>query len=626
MPRLTGGALRAAALLALLAGSARASTPPPSAPTSPPPGQASSKSPPQRSILVLVHGAAAAKPRDERRLLADSIRQDFAASGRVQPLLFGPDEPSIKRGLLERRIQASDLIEPISSVSLERLAVALGASIALDVNALPEKQALVVQFRLLAQNAASWSDQLDDQVQCLRVSGRRRLPPQVVAAMAAGQIAEALGYGGRQSSAIPIGKPRVVQLGTAGSPVHAALGQGAGSGASNPAEQGGAPHQLQPSDRSQSSRPSKSRDRQPSKTVAGQGKTAAVPQPVSAPTVPPAAAPPSSSSPAPALPSQPQVDYAKLARGYLDSGDLPNAITMLRSAVTEKPFDPLLRRELIQAYLDRQMAAQAEAEARSALLLMPKDVELQKSYSDALMASGDATGALAAYQKLVQAAPRDIAARVSLADALLAAGRYPDALQEYRNAAAMDPNAALPHRRLMLLYADHAGSDGSLYASALAELQAARRLAPATDVNDYLADYTQLMRRMAARMKGMVSALQTAFQDGVQGRQTVPDLERLTADMDTKARALADFVEQAPSAAGLEQTQKQFAYAAELLAQTIADLQMALDRPNASLQDCQTRLMVEQSDTLREIDAAISGLTANQPGPPVKVGQSAGGS
>ena len=313
----------------------------------------------------------------------------------------------------------------------------------------------------------------------------------------------------------------------------------------------------------------------------------------------------------PAAPAQ--TDYPAVAARYRQAGDLPNAIAQLRHAIDEKPRDSALRRQLIELYQSRGMFDTALEETSRALNISPEDGDLQRLYGSTLLTKGDVNGAMKIFRQITLRDPKDTAAQIALGDAYLADSQFAEAQTAYDTAALNDAKSPTPHRRLARIYASRAAGDAVQYGKALAQIQAARALTPAADVETYQSDYFDLMRLMESRLRDMLDQLNNAFVASSNGKRTPTELIRTATDLKEQAQAADDFLEKLPAAAGQDPTHAHYQQGAALLIQSIGIFRQYLDKNDVQLADAvrNTRAdaLTELSTARKRLDAGITALT-----------------
>ena len=597
-------------------------------------------------VLFLLQRPAGtiARHDDPTTQLSATLREALGASNRYNIILYSPEQPSVKRALLEHTLPVSDLVEPIRPDALQRVARAIGARYAMTLKPTFDKDGIKVNLRYDEDlNGETWRNTLSEEITFDAVVGKRHLKPTDLIALAVDGICARLGVKSHLAAKIDGGPIKTSQSASNLKPTKKMTQEqvlksagvtvlntqdGKHDSATAPTATKSDTNTTAQTSGSQQDNPLTS---PPIKSANGDGaatpdtnatETPAVsPQPVKkavttkqpiknaqavhnnqlGAVVPPPAVPP----PAPVHP-----DYVMQAQRDKQAGDISSEITMLRRAVTASPHDATLRRQLIQAYEDRHMSDAALSEVERALQLMPADSNLKRLHGDALLAKGDTPGALKIYREIVQGDPADIAAQVALADALLADNQYTEALSAYETAAKNDPNSPLPHRRLARVYAGRAAADPAQYRLSLNQLELARQLTPTSDTETYRQDYIALMQQMEQRLRDVADELQNSYQATVQGRTTITDVTRSMADLKERTNALGDFLDQVTPAAGQDGPHKHYALGAALLVQAIDTFRKVLAGTNTRIEDAQGPLRAARADTLHELNTANKMLTA----------------
>jgi len=104
----------------------------------------------------------------------------------------------------------------------------------------------------------------------------------------------------------------------------------------------------------------------------------------------------------------------------IQSSDYPRAVTLLRDAIDEKPFDVDRRVLLVQTLLDANRSADAGEEAERAILLAPEREELRALAAKAWMSAGAKDQARAALNEALIRDPNGMKTRLMLAELSLA--------------------------------------------------------------------------------------------------------------------------------------------------------------------------------------------------------------
>ncbi|HZT42736.1 MAG TPA: tetratricopeptide repeat protein [Chthonomonadaceae bacterium] len=586
---------------------------------------------PERPLLLLVppHSSStpAARRDDPEGVLVETLREALRASQQFEILLYSPTQPLIKRALLEHAISAADLMEPLQSEPLQRLARVIGARYVLTVRPSLTKEGMKTDVQLQeATGPQTWRTPLIDSITAEAMAGKKRLSVKDMVAITVDDITARMGVpshlaaGLRRNIHVVRGEgekgkaeKHTPEPKTPAAPPDAEKSL-AGSAAPKPAH-------TSTTSKKKIARTEKEKPASPPRPQT----QAAVPPKVGPQTVPSHRSEVFTTDASPGSPIEPtpdvtapavgaaREDYEAEAARYRQTGDLANAIVALRHAINDRPRDLSLRRQLIQAYLDRQMPDAALSEAARAQALAPHDGALCVLYGNALLAKGDVAGATKAFQEAVSIDPGDITAEVALGDAQLADSQFDAAIQAYEAAAKTDPKSPLPHRRLARALATRAAADPAQYAASLAQVQQARTLIPATDVDTYQQDYVILMRLMDSRLRDLLEEMQTTYRDASSGGNRSPNaLIRSAADVKTRAEAAADYLDKLPPAAGLEAAHAHYQQGAALLLQAVDLLRDYLNKPDTGTGQ---QLQGAQVDALRELDTGSKRLEAGRAAP-----------
>lgn len=572
----------------------------------------------ERPLLLLVPphptpNSATVRRDDPETTLVETLRTALRASKQYDVLLYSPTQPLIRRALLEHAVSAADLAEPLQTEPLQRLARVIGARYLLVIHPAFTKEGMKTEVQLQEViGPQTWRTPLFDSITADAMAGKKRLSNKDLIAITVDDIAARMGV-----------------------PSHLAAGLHRNIRVIHPADNKGRAEKNTPEPKTGSVQPDSNKsvvDRpapQPgnnataSKAKPDHARRAQSPSPAHAQTqtsVPPSTeahetpphrtggftndsspGSPAVFSPDATLPAAvtDRKDYEAEAARFRQTGDLANAIIALRHAINDRPKDPGLRRQLIQAYIDRQMPDAALSEAVRAQALTPNDSALYVLSGNALLAKGDVAGATKAFQEAVHIDPNDITAQVALGDAQMADSQFDPAIQAYLVAAKNDPRSPLPHRRLARALASRAAADPAQYAASLEQVQQARALIPATDVETYQQDYVILMRLMDSRLRDLLEEMQTTYRDASSGNRSTNALIRAAADIKTRAEAAADYLDKLPPAAGLEAAHAHYQQGAALLLQAVDLLRDYLNKPDTGTGE---QLKGAQVDALHELD------------------------
>lgn len=100
-------------------------------------------------LLVVQRPVGAPARRDDANAaLSLMLRSSLRESRKFQVVLYSPEQPSIRRALLEHSIAATDLVEPIKAESLQKLAHLIGAKYVLIISSNLDKAGLKTDVRL----------------------------------------------------------------------------------------------------------------------------------------------------------------------------------------------------------------------------------------------------------------------------------------------------------------------------------------------------------------------------------------------------------------------------------------------------------------------------------------------
>jgi Flp pilus assembly protein TadD len=248
---------------------------------------------------------------------------------------------------------------------------------------------------------------------------------------------------------------------------------------------------------------------------------------------------------------------------FRKQGDTANLILSLRQAINEKPREPRLRKELIQAYQERGWDAAARDEASRAVAILPDDPTLRRLLGDGFLAAGDMEAAIREYQEAIRLNGKDAASHVALGNAYWQCARLEDALTSYAAGAQADPQSPLPHRRLGRIHALR-----GRYAESLAAMKTAKELSTPETMPDYAAETADLMRTLEGSLLDSIAKMQKARKDLLSGTRTREQLYTEISGEKKRVLGIADYLNDLPAApGGYAQVQALYAQAAALIAQ-----------------------------------------------------------
>jgi len=305
---------------------------------------------------------------------------------------------------------------------------------------------------------------------------------------------------------------------------------------------------------------------------------------------------------APPKPANGPSTYELLIDKARRNGDTANLLIGLRRAVTEKPHDIRLRRDLIKAYADRGWSDLAREEASRAVSLAPTDPGIHRLLGDALLSTGEADAALKEFKAAVQLAPKDSASYVSLGDAYASLGKPDESLRAYEDAAKADPKSAAPARRLARLY----GLNGR-YADCIAAINTAKSLTPTDDLSSFREDQAALLTGIESILNEVLARLAAAKRSFVSGTKNRETTHNDVTALRKKAEEIAGFLDQLPDV-GFNRVQALYEQGATLIGQTAEKYLDYLETENTSEDEEASLMRVEAAKQIGDAARAMKAL------------------
>jgi tetratricopeptide (TPR) repeat protein len=590
---------------------------------------------------------------DLASMLAESLTAMLKESGRFRPFAYNIKHPSVNRAILEHRLSAADLEEPMRPEGLHRLGEALDAPFVLAFRPVLGKSGMKTEAHFEESvEPGRWRSLVSEQID-VAAPAKRHLTTKEFVQLTVYRIAERMNIPytlpeairnltGPNGEAIA-GKKRGAGRGraeatTQGAPANTASTQGAPANSANaeetapvpaasPAPVGKAPSspasQPPPSGSPSAQGAQTGRSQTPPPASASQAHPAPAGSTAHTDTAPPplpdvsrATAEATLAPAAQPETKQEKIDEEALAERFRQQGDLANEISSLRHAINLRPLDAGLRQQLIEAYQARQMGQQALAETERAIQVAPDDSRLHRLYGDLLRQRdaaapehrGLSDAVLREYAAAVRLDPTDASAEVALGDAEISDNRYADALKTYREAAQRDPKSPLPHRRMAIMLAQTASSDPDRYAASADEFRQARALTQPNDTAALLEQYAAMIQVIHTRLTEYLEELQNTYQANKIGQRTdLKDMDGAVADMRTRAEKLSAFLDQIPPAGGQDITHAHYQQATAFILQALSLFRDYLHGRDATAEDAMTTARVNAH---REMTAASTHLTA----------------
>jgi tetratricopeptide (TPR) repeat protein len=315
-------------------------------------------------------------------------------------------------------------------------------------------------------------------------------------------------------------------------------------------------------------------------------------------------APPTGTAPKPSTPTgqAPPTAAEMLVDRFRRSGDTANLILTLRRAVTERPRDARLRRELVAALRLRGWMEAARDEAARALLLCPGDAGLHRLLGDGLLDMGQAPEALKEYREAIRIEPSNPAHHLALGDALWSQAQTGEAEAAYVAAQTADPKSPAPRLRIARIRAQT-----QKYAEVTAQMVAARDLIGAGDDAIYAAAYAEVAGILEGAARDLVGRMTVTRRDFLQGARTREEAHKAADACRTAASAIAACFSEAPVPPRYGAAQALYVQAASLLAQSAAAYGSHLETQSEN-DDKEATLL--RQEAVRQLDESARKLSA----------------
>ncbi|MEP6755553.1 MAG: tetratricopeptide repeat protein [Chthonomonadales bacterium] len=198
------------------------------------------------------------------------------------------------------------------------------------------------------------------------------------------------------------------------------------------------------------------------------------------------------------------------------NGDVAGLILSLRKAVTEKPEDAALRRELIMAYRERGWTDVSRQEAQRAVEIIPNDGSLHRLLGEGYADVMQMDDAMAEFKEAIRIDPKDPLNHVSLGDLYLRNGRTKEAEAEFAVAANSEIKNPVVFRRI-------AGMElvRGNYKSSNAALQSAINLTPVDDRANLEPEFASMFQVIESTLTEISNRIQI-----VRGNFTTTNINR----------------------------------------------------------------------------------------------------
>jgi Flp pilus assembly protein TadD len=501
--------------------------------------------------------------------IAPHLEPALRDAGKLDVLVFRPDMPGLKALVDSKQVDPKDTVAPLSKAAAHRLAKALGAHYLLTVSPQTTPDGISAQAETEANLALDqWTTLSSEKILPAHRKGKQPSLLETVHVFVAGLVQK-------------------VQQAISNSPARVA--------------QPGVPQVSEPKTASQrlASRAAE--------TPAGEIKAgpsiseqpAAERNARAAPGSPERGTPLRNQGAATIRPSNLPSTYELLVDKARRNGDMANLLIALRRAVTEKPHDVRLRRDLVKAYTDRGWHDLAREEATRAVELAPNDAGLHRVLGDTLLETGETDAALAEFHAAVRLAPNDAAGYVSLGDAYANLGKPDESRKAFEDAAKADPRNPAPFRRMARLYALN-----GKYADSLAAFNMAKSLTPAEELGGFRTDHAALLSGIQSLLAEISAGLASARKAFVNGTTNRENTHTTVTRLRKKAEEIGAYLDQVPDV-GFGRAQALYAQAATLLAQTADKYLDYLETQNSSEDEEASLMRIEAAKQLGDADKTL---------------------
>ncbi len=516
--------------------------------------------------------------------LSPHLEPALREAGKYEAVVFRADMPAIRELVTSKVLDESDLKIPLSKATAHKLAKGLGVRYILTISANSTKDGIVASADTeTAIGLDQWSTLSTEKIFPARMKGKQLSLLESVHVVIAGlveKVDSAISHGPRQSGP-KAGVPQVSDT-----PSHNVDKTSKGrQAASNP------PARASESSKGNSTS-ANSGLAQPNR---GGPAGAATGPSISASTV---------GIQTPVKPQNIPSTYDLLIEKARRNGDVANLLIALRRAVTEKPHDIRLRRDLVKAYNDRGWHDMAREEALRAVVLAPDDASLHRLLGDALLETSEPETALKEYQLAVHLAPRDSANFIALGDAYWNAAKPDESLKAYEDAAKAEPKSPAPARRLARLY----GLRGK-YTECIAAINAARNLTPTDDMSSFREDHAALLSSIESSLSQILARIQTAKKLLANGTRNREETYKEVTSQRKKAEELVAFLDAMPDV-GFSRVQALFMQAATLVSQTAEKSLDYLETENSAQDEEASLLRIEASKQLGDASKTLKAQLA----------------
>jgi len=480
------------------------------------------------------------------------LARELAESTRFRPLVYRPSLPAVRKAVEEKRLAPGDAADQLNPEAIRRVATALGAVATLRVSGRRTKDGVAADAEMEALSGqATWTTVFLQKLDPFR--GKRRTPSVLEGTLA--HVATLV----QKITAAPvrIGASDLVPL------------------APEPAAKPGAHPAPATPDGAQPDVP------------AAPARDADEPR-----------------APNPAAVSPWEAQAEKFRR----QNDTASLIVALRRAVTDKPRDAGLRRQLIQAYNERGWDAAARDEALRALALAPQDAVLRRLLGDSHLAAGDSTAAIREYAEAVRLDPKDARAWVALGDAHWSAAAPEEALKAFVAASEADPRSPLPCRRLARLHAQR-----GRWSDCLAAWTRAKELTPAEDPAEFNRDTAALLQIVETSLGDSLLRLQAVRKALLDGSRTREQCHGDATAERKRVEEAVGFLEQMPAMPAFLRIRDLYAQAGALAGQAVEAMLLFVETQETARDEEATLMRVEAVKQMADAGRRLKALLAAKP-------------
>lgn len=513
--------------------------------------------------------------------LAPHLEPALRESGKLDAIVFRPNLPGIKAMVEAKEIDEKDLKLPLTKAATHRIAKALGARYILTVSAQSTKEGIAANTETEGNiGLDQWSTLANERILPAKMKGKTLSLLESVHVIVNGLVdkVKTTLARGPQGPAPKPGVPQVTyhlsaseRLAAKGRAEKTPLGSDSGNKNALP------------------------------------GRAASAPSPQITQTPGPASdrgTPIITQGTSPAKLATAPSTYELLIDKARRNGDTANLLIALRRAVTERPRDVRLRRDLVKAYNDRGWHDMARDEAVRAVALAPDDSALHRLLGDALLDISENEAALKEYQTAVQLAPNVAANYVALGDGFASVGKPDESLKAYEDAARADPKSPAPARRLARLY----GLAGK-YTECIAAIITAKGLTPAEDMASFREDHAALLTGIESMLSEILARLATTKKAFVTGLKNREQTHRDVTAQRKKAEELAGFLDQIPDV-GFGRVQALYVQSATLIGQSAEKYLDYLETENTAEDEESTVLRIEAAKQLSDASKSLKAQVA----------------